>query len=99
MPNYERLSRHTDEVSRQECITFNNVYMDCVLAYNKDLEHGLNHRILSKDFKRILISMIQVRKEKINFHLYYFYLIIRLTEKNYHRNKFNKHVKWALKVL
>lgn len=39
-----------------------------ILAYNKDLEQGIQHRVRGTDFKRILIAVVQVRKDPRKYY-------------------------------
>lgn len=39
-----------------------------ILAYNKDLEQGIQHRVRGTDFKRILIAVVQVRKNPRKYY-------------------------------
>jgi len=68
---HEAINYGREGTLREIILTRSNAELRAIVetyrrTYNKDLEHGLNHRILSKDFKRILISMIQAHREELS---------------------------------
>ena len=52
----------TDEVN-DESDWWGVMFVECFAAYNKDLEQGISQRVSGTDFKRILISTVQVDDE------------------------------------
>lgn len=53
----------TNEVTDEYMTDRESCCFESLIAYSKDLEQGISNRVVGKDFKRILISTVQVRKD------------------------------------
>ncbi len=58
---FEQLLKYTDEVSIFHCFQLIDILIYLVV-YNKDLEEEINNRVRGTDFRRMLISAVQVER-------------------------------------
>jgi hypothetical protein len=65
MQRFVQLVKPSDDVGISKGTSIESSPEFC-LVYSKDLEQEINRRIVGKDFKRILVSTLQVHREELN---------------------------------